>query len=58
MSTWLAVALSVPLLKKRESPIEPFKRTAELAEQEHEKALQNLECAAKELIQELEKKIS
>ena len=58
MSTWLAVALSVPLLKKRESPIEPFKRTAELAEKQHDEALQSLECATKELLEELEKKLS
>jgi len=50
MSGWLAATLGVAMIKRKESPIEPFKRTAELAEREQQKALQDLEEATTKLI--------
>ena len=58
MSSWMAVLLSVPVLRKKESPIEAFKRTAVLAEDQEKKALLELEEAAKTLVAEIEKKVS
>lgn len=58
MSSWAAALLSVSLLKKKESPIEPFKRTAALVDEMHNKAVNDLECATRELIQEIEKKLT
>lgn len=50
MSSWLATAAAISFLRKKESPIAPFKRTAELAEQEHQKAIKELEEATCKLV--------
>jgi hypothetical protein len=58
MSSWYAVVLAAPILRRKESPIEAFKRTAQLAESEHEKAIEKLKSTADELVAEIEKKLS
>lgn len=50
MSGWLATAAAISFLRKKESPIAPFKRTAELAEREQQKALKELEEATCKLV--------
>lgn len=57
MSSWAAALLSVSIIRKKESPIEAFKRTAELVENQHNKAIVDLECATKVLVEEIEKKL-
>jgi hypothetical protein len=57
VSSWLATVAAVSILKKKESPITPFKRTAELAEYEQKKALRDLEDATKELVRVVAERI-
>lgn len=57
MSSWLATAAAVSFLRKKESPIAPFKRTAELAEEEQRKALKELEDATCELVRVVAEKM-
>lgn len=58
MSSWLASAAAISFLRKRESRIEPFKRTVELAEQEQQKAVKDLEDATNELMKLMAERIA
>lgn len=51
-----AFAAITHVIRKRESPLEPFKRTAQLAEAEQEKAFVNLDNAVQELMKAVEEK--
>jgi hypothetical protein len=54
LGSLLAVAA---LVKKKESPIEPFKRTARLVDDRYAAAVLDLECATTTLIETLKKKL-
>jgi len=54
MSSSFATALAVLALTKPESPIAPFIRTAQRAEQEHDEALKKLERATATLTRVVE----
>lgn len=56
MSMITAFAAITHVIRKRESPLEPFKRTAQLAEAEQEKAFVNLDNAVQELMKAVEEK--
>lgn len=56
MSTIAALMGIAHITRKRESPLEPFKRTAQLADEEQEKAFTELECALQELKRVVEEK--
>lgn len=50
--------LSAATIRKKESPLEPFKRTEKLAEELYNKALNDLECATQDLVHVTEKKLA
>lgn len=56
MSMIAAFAAITHVMKKRESVLEPFKRTVKLADEEQDKALNELECAVQELTKVIEEK--
>jgi hypothetical protein len=58
MNYTLAALLTVAaLVKKKESPIEPFKRTAKLVDDRYEAAVLDLECATAQLVETLKKRL-
>lgn len=56
-NTLMSLIAVAALVRKKESYVEPFKRTAQLADDEHEKALRDLECATTTLVEEVKKKV-
>ena len=56
MSMIAAFATIAHAMQKKESPLEPFKRTVQIAEDERDKALSELNSAVEELTKVLEEK--
>lgn len=57
MSSWLASAVAISFLKKRESVLEPYRRVIEQADEEQKKAVNELETATKELVRVVSEKV-
>jgi hypothetical protein len=53
----MSVIAVAALIKKKESVLEPFKRTAQLVDDEHEKAIRELECSTQTLVEEVKRKL-
>jgi hypothetical protein len=56
-NTLMSIIAIAALVKRKESPIEPFKRTAQLVDGEVEQALRDLECSAQTLVEVVKEKI-
>lgn len=50
MSSWLATAAAISFLKKKESPLAPYRRVLEQVDEHQKKAAEELELATNELI--------
>lgn len=58
MSSILATVAAISIFpRKKESPIAPHKRTAELAEREYDRAVDDLQRSTEELVKVIEEKL-
>ena len=55
--TLMSLLAIAAIVKKKESPVEPFKRTAKLVDDRYEAAVLDLECATSELVTALKKRL-
>jgi hypothetical protein len=56
--TLMSLLAIAAIVRKKESAVEPFKRTAKLVDDRYEAAVLDLECATSELVQALKKRLN